>query len=921
MNGARLEPDGDQLRRFVEAVFRYAEPGAFTSLRAFFDDGRKDPFRVKSVEVGDDHAGLVYEASRMAFDCANHPDKITFAPIVCTFGSREARAVEGAIANGLVLFVECDRAPGAARKRLTGLLGPPTLVVESGGTWFDRETGEYQPKLHLYWRLTEPTRDPEAHVRLKRAMRLALALVGADASMTVVHPIRCPGSWHRKDKPRLCTIVAEAATEIDLSATLDILEGAVMAEIETAEQWRDYSARKKNEIGRQAHDERVMQLRRALDGTAAADPAPANDTLRAADAIDLGTALAVIPNNDADWETWNRVGMATWAASNGAAFGYAAWAAWSAKSAKDVPPRTRERWDHYATSPPSKIGMGSLVHLAKQAVPTFVQPSAHRDRILGAARWERGQTARKDVGVRPDAGDPGRAAPAPREAPDDADGYAETVEPVDLWGHFEPPVLPRGLLPDVIEHFARVQGEMMGADPAGLAMAALAVCAAALPDKVRIRVKVHDPSWHESARIWVALVGEPSTKKTPIMSQADRPLKKIDKRLYDEWSWKQAAYDALDKDKKKITGPPKQIRKRLEDTTIEAAQIVLQSSHDGVLCFQDELSGWFGSMEKYGGAGKGSAKDRSFWLQSFNGGTFAVNRVQRGSGMVENLSVCLLGGIQPDPIRRVAADAVDDGLIQRLFPIILKPSAVGKDEPIQFDPIGTYHDAVNGLFRMRPPVPPGVSNLRDIPDVDDSTLRFDEDAQAIRRDLEKKHHRLSKAEAINGKLAAHVIKYDGLFARLCVLFHCLDHWSRERPPPTIGKDLATRVAQFLHRFLLPHALAFYGSILGLSDDHGRLSNVASYILTHKLKSVKYRDVQRGDGSMRNLTKADTTRVLEQLEALGWLEQEPQPPRANASPGWLVNPEVHRRFTDRAETEARKQREARSAVAEVLNATR
>ena len=666
-----------------------------------------------------------------------------------------------------------------------------------------------------------------------------------------------------------------------------------------------------------------MQLRRALDGTAATRPAPANGTLRAADANDIGAALAAIPNNDTDWETWNRVGMATWAAAEGAAFGYAAWAAWSAKSAKDVPSRTRERWDHYATSPPSKIGMGSLVHLAKQAVPTFVRPSAHRERINGAAHWERMQTAQQDVDGPADDGDPGRteADPPPREAPDDADGYAELVEPVDLWGRFEPPELPRGLLPDVIEQFARVQGEMMGADPAGLAMAALAVCAAALPDKVRIRVKVHDPSWHESARIWVALVGEPSTKKTPIMNQADRPLKKIDKRLYDEWSRKQATYDALEKDEKKTTSPPKQIRKRLEDTTIEAAQIVLQNSHDGVLCFQDELSGWFGSMEKYGGAGKGSAKDRSFWLQSFNGGTFTVNRVQRGSGMVENLSVCLLGGIQPDPIRRVAADAVDDGLIQRLFPIILKPSAVGKDEPIQFDPIGNYHEAVNGLFRMRPPVPPGSGNRRDIPDVDDGTLRFDDDAQAIRRDLEKKHHRLSKAEAINGKLAAHVIKYDGLFARLCVLFHCLDHWNSERPPPTIGKDLATRAAQFLHRFLLPHALAFYSGVLGLSDDHSRLSSVASYILTHRLESVKHRDVQRGDGSMRHLTKADTTRVLEQMEALGWLEQTQPAARANASPAWLVNPEVHRRFAERTDAEARKRKEAAVAVSEMMNGAR
>jgi hypothetical protein len=40
-----------------------------------------------------------------------------------------------------------------------------------------------------------------------------------------------------------------------------------------------------------------------------------------------------------------------------------------------------------------------------------------------------------------------------------------------------------------------------------------------------------------------------------------------------------------------------------------------------------------------------------------------VNRVKRGSVFIPNLSVCLLGGIQPDVIRRLAADGLDDGLL------------------------------------------------------------------------------------------------------------------------------------------------------------------------------------------------------------------------------------------------------------------
>jgi hypothetical protein len=84
---------------------------------------------------------------------------------------------------------------------------------------------------------------------------------------------------------------------------------------------------------------------------------------------------------------------------------------------------------------------------------------------------------------------------------------SETIEPVDLWGQFDPPTLPIGLLPDVIERFALEEGDLTGADPSGLAVAALAVCAAALPDHTQLQVKKHDPNWLAAARLWVGLIG------------------------------------------------------------------------------------------------------------------------------------------------------------------------------------------------------------------------------------------------------------------------------------------------------------------------------------------------------------------------------------------------------------------------------
>ncbi len=328
----------------------------------------------------------------------------------------------------------------------------------------------------------------------------------------------------------------------------------------------------------------------------------------------------------------------------------------------------------------------------------------------------------------------------------------------------------------------------------------------------------------------------------------------------------------------------------------------MKDSPDGVLCLQDELSGWFGSMDKYSGH-RGAAKDRGFWLQSYQGGSYAINRVTRGSSLIENLSVSLLGGIQPGPMRKLIADTVDDGLIQRLVPIVLRPGVVGKDEPRSFAVGQRYAELVERLHGMGRPL---------------ENLHFDDGALAIRLELEEKHLHLMECEVVNKKLAAHIGKYDGLFARLCLLWHCI-----EKDPCRDGlvrAATARRVANFLHGFLLPHAIAFYAGVLGLSDDHDRLAAVAGYILAHKLGRVTNRDIQRGDRTMRGLDRREIDSIFHQLDAMGWVTRTPGP-RPSDPPHWIVNPEVHRLYKERAEKEAERRRSERATIAALLSGSR
>ena len=480
-------------------------------------------------------------------------------------------------------------------------------------------------------------------------------------------------------------------------------------------------------------------------------------------------------------------------------------------------------------------------------------------------------------------------------------------KPVDLWGKFTPPDLPRGLLPPLIEEFAFAMGEQMGADPAGIAMACLCVCGAAISDDIKLKVKRH-ADWTESARIWVSVVGAPSTKKTPILSAAARPLCAIDSRMLNDWLHAMKRFNALPPEDKKGKTPPLQKRLRIEDTTIEAAQVVLEGSTEGILCYQDELSGFFGSLEKYS-SGRGASTDRAFWLKSYNGGEYALNRVGRGTALIENLSVSLLGGIQPEPIRKIASEAQDDGLLQRMLPVILKTAVMGKDVPMP-DVGRRYTDLVEYLNRLKQP---GWLNM--------GTLQFDDAAQAIRRRQEERHLSLTLAEIVSPKLASHIGKYDGIFARLCIIWHCVKHCTVdpidnfEAGPPLaqqIDAGTAQEVAQFMEQFLLPHAVAFYFGTLGLSDNHDRLCAIANYILAHQLDKITNRDVQRGDRAMRGLEDKDIRPLLEQLEAMGWLGRVPNA-RPSMQPIWHVNPMVHTLFADRAKKEATRRKEARAAM--------
>jgi hypothetical protein len=220
-----------------------------------------------------------------------------------------------------------------------------------------------------------------------------------------------------------------------------------------------------------------------------------------------------------------------------------------------------------------------------------------------------------------------------------------------------------------------------------------------------------------------------------------------------------------------------------------------------------------------------------------------------------------------------------------------------------------YSNLINNLRDLKPPTSGHL-----LPS--STPLRFDDGALKVREGLERKHLDLMNFEGLNRKLTSHFGKYNGIFARLCVVWHCVEHVNDAALPAVVTEATAKRVAGFLHGFLMKHAMAFYAGVLGLANDHDRLADVSAYILARGLPKITNRDVQRGSRDMRSLKRHETDAIFEQLDALAWVTRTPGP-RPSDPPHWIVNPVVHQKFAERAEVERKRLERDREVIANVF----
>lgn len=211
-----------------------------------------------------------------------------------------------------------------------------------------------------------------------------------------------------------------------------------------------------------------------------------------AEPLRVAAAVASIPNTGpSDWEAWNRIGMAIWAATGGSAIGGEIFNEWSKRNPAYNLTETEERWKHYQRSPPTSIGAGTLFHLAGRAF----QPEPEQE---SPPAW-------LDEAPIPDAEDWGsidadaHASQETERPADDVPGFPATEIGLDEWNDIPPRERVYGHF--LYRKFISALGAPGGAGKTAYATAiafAVATCRNLLGEKV-----------HESGAVWLYNLEDP----------------------------------------------------------------------------------------------------------------------------------------------------------------------------------------------------------------------------------------------------------------------------------------------------------------------------------------------------------------------------------------------------------------------------
>lgn len=433
-------------------------------------------------------------------------------------------------------------------------------------------------------------------------------------------------------------------------------------------------------------------------------------------------------------------------------------------------------------------------------------------------------------------------------------------------------------LPAVMRTYVGDIADRMQCPPDFVAVATITMIGAAIGRLVGIRPKEVD-SWTVVPNQWCLLVGRSGVMKSPALSEAIAPLKRMQALAFETHAEAMRAHD-IEKQVEKLrfedrqrqakdklrkfpgsdvatilaadNAKPEPIAKRfiVNDSTVEALAETLAENPNGILLERDELVGWLRALDK-----EGQQEARAFYLTAADGDkSFTVDRILRGRGRhVEALCVSIIGSIQPGVLATYVREtqrggAGDDGLLQR-FGLMVYPDISPGWINVDRAPDQAARDEIRDLVeRMCSLTPEAIEAERD-PHGGIPFLRFANDAQQMFTDWRTEHETKVRSADEHPAIVSHLSKYRKLVPGLALIFHLADNGHG----PVAANALAR--ALLFAEYLESHARRVYSFAARPEFDAAR--TLIARIRAGKLgASFTARDVYRKGWA--GLTTADET---------------------------------------------------------------
>lgn len=465
------------------------------------------------------------------------------------------------------------------------------------------------------------------------------------------------------------------------------------------------------------------------------------------------------------------------------------------------------------------------------------------------------------------------------------DGWSPPDMSVLRAGRADPPVMPNRLFGrtwSLIQELA----EGAGAPVDYVAASVIAVAASLIGGKRRVR-PFDTSNWDEPCILWVALVGDPSSNKSPAIDAATSLLRtiesahaeahrstlqdfetKLERARAERKAWDEAVKAAVKSGEETprmpdaAVMPEEPVRRRLlvQDATPEAVGAILAGNPFGTLHLRDELAGWWTSFDRYSPGG------REFWLEAYGGRPHVIDRKGTAKPLqIPFNGVTVLGGVQPEKLADCLLSGADDGLIARFLwvwpdPVLFqRPRAIADTRRLEL------------IYRR-------LESLK--PRIDPFTM----EPAAVSLPLNSKGGDIFEAwlgeEAANISDAASLFKgfcgkLKGMALRLALVSEFLawaDNEGAEEPTEVSERSLVAAI-DFLEAYAKQTALRVFGDA-ALPPVERNAASLARYLLRNKLASFNAREIRDACGipAMRETDTRDEAIAL--LVEADWLRASP-----------------------------------------------